>query len=143
MYRPVLDFVSILLHFRCRFVHFIFFVFIFVIVSFFSLQTPFRKVFVFGLLIIFHSFINSFHWHVQNATIPYRSQELLPFLCCVLFPATLLQQLFFTPLSPHLAIYFLVHLSILMFPNSYTIPFWEFYFLPFSVLYMSKPTLYI
>jgi hypothetical protein len=25
------------------------------------------------------SIIHSFHWHVQNATIPCRSQELLPF----------------------------------------------------------------
>ena len=54
-------------------------------------------------------------------------------LCYVLFPATLLHQLFFHPLSPHLAIYFLVYLSILLFPNSYIIPFCEFYFLPLSV----------
>ena len=51
----------------------------------------------------------------------------------VLFPATLLHQLFFHPPSPQLVIYFLVYLSILLFPNSYIIPFWEFYFLPFSV----------
>ena len=51
----------------------------------------------------------------------------------VLIPATLLQQLFFHPLTPHLAICFLVYLSILLFPNSYIIPFWEFYFLPFSI----------
>jgi len=49
------------------------------------------------------------------------------------FPATLLHQLFFHPLSPHLAIYFMVYLSILLFQNSYIIPFQEFYFLPFSV----------
>jgi len=54
-------------------------------------------------------------------------------LCYVLFPANLLHQLFFHPLSPHLAIYFLVHLSIFLFSNSYIIPFWEIYFLPFSV----------
>ena len=54
-------------------------------------------------------------------------------LCYVLFPAILLHQLFFHPLSPHLAIYFLVYLSILLFPNSYIIPFCKFYFLPFSV----------
>ena len=52
-------------------------------------------------------------------------------LCYVLFPATLLHQLFFHPLSPHLAV--LVYLSILLFPNSYIIPFMKFYFLPFSV----------
>ena len=33
-------------------------------------------------------------------------------LCYVLFPATLLHQLFFHPLSPHLAIYFLVYLNL-------------------------------
>ena len=50
-----------------------------------------------------HSFIHSFHWHAQNSMIPCHSQELLPFLCYVLFPATLPHQLFFHPLSPHLA----------------------------------------
>ena len=54
-------------------------------------------------------------------------------LCYVFFPVTLLHQLFFHPLSPHLAIYFLLYPLILLFPNSYIIPFWEFYFLPFSV----------
>ena len=32
-----------------------------------------------------HSFIHSFHWHVQNATIPCRSRELLPFLSVMYF----------------------------------------------------------
>ena len=75
-----------------------------------------------------------FHWRVQNATIPCRfsGASSIP-LCYVLFPATLLHQLFFHPLSPHLTIYFLVYLSILSFPNSYIILFREFYFLPFSV----------
>ena len=53
-------------------------------------------------------------------------------LCYVIFPATLLQQLFFHPLSLHLTIYFLVYLSSL-FPNPYIILFWELSFLPFSV----------
>jgi hypothetical protein len=30
-------------------------------------------------------FIDSFHWHVQNATIPCRSVELLPFLAVIPF----------------------------------------------------------
>ena len=82
----------------------------------------------------FGGFIHSFLWHVQNVTIPCLSQELLPFLSVMyIFPATLLHQLLFHPLSPHLAIYFLVYLSILSFPNSYIILFGEFYFLPFSV----------
>ena len=50
-----------------------------------------------------------------------------------IFPATRLHQLFFHLLSPHLAIYFLVYLSILLFQSSYITPLWEFYFLPFSV----------
>jgi len=53
--------------------------------------------------------------------------------CYVLFPATLLHQLFVHPLSLHLVIYFLVYLSILLFQNSYIILFWEFYILSFSV----------
>ena len=70
-------------------------------------------------------------------SLPFSGASSIP-PCYVLFPATLLHQLFFHPLSPHLAIYFLVYLSILLLPNSYIIPFWEFYFLP--PLYMPKPT---
>jgi hypothetical protein len=84
-----------------------------------------------------HSFIHSFHsfhWHVQNATIPCCSQELLPFLSVM--------YVFLPPFSTnytsiisriYIAICFLVYLSILLFPNSYIIPFWKFCFLPFSV----------
>ena len=72
--------------------------------------------------------MHSFHWHMQNATIPCHSQELLPFLS-VIYP---FHQLVFHPLSPHLAIYFLVYLSALLFQNLYIIHFWEFCFLPFS-----------
>ena len=50
----------------------------------------------------------------------------------ILFPATLLRQLCFHPPSLRPAIYFLVYLLVLLFPNSYPILFWEFYFLPFS-----------
>ena len=49
------------------------------------------------------------------------------------FPATLLHQLFFHPLSSHLPIFSLAYFSILSFPNSYIILLWKFYFLPFSV----------
>ena len=77
--------------------------------------------------------IHSFHWHVQNATIPCCSQELLPFLPVMYF--------FLPPFSTNyssIVSHFIlpsiswVYLSIL-FPNSYIIPFWELYFLPFSV----------
>jgi hypothetical protein len=63
-------------------------------------------------------------------SLPFSGASSIP-LCYVLFLATLLLQLFFHSLSLHLAIYFLVYLSILLFPNSYII-FWELYFLPFS-----------
>ena len=60
-------------------------------------------------------------------SVPFSGASSIP-LCYVPFPAILLRQLFFHPPSPHLAIYFLVYLSILLFPNSYIIPFWEFLF---------------
>ena len=44
-------------------------------------------------------------------------------LCYIPFPSTLFHQLLFHPLSLHLAIYFLVYLSALLFPNSYIILF--------------------
>jgi hypothetical protein len=82
---------------------------------------------------------HSFHWHVQNETIPSRSQDHLPVFFVMyfllppfstnyssilphfilpsiswstsaLFTATLLHQLFLHPPSLHLAIYFLVYL---------------------------------
>jgi hypothetical protein len=79
----------------------------------------------------FHSFIPLARAECNDSLL-FSGASSIP-LCYVLFPATLLHQLFFHPLSPHLAIYFLVNLSILLFPNSYIILFLEFYFLPFSV----------
>ena len=64
--------------------------------------------------------------------LPFSGASSIP-LYHVLFPATLLHRLFFHPLSPCLAIYFLASFSSLLFPNSYIILFLEFYFLPFSV----------
>ena len=72
--------------------------------------------------------IHSFHWHVQNATISYCSQELLPFLS-VIYPFLPPSSIYQSSILPH---FILVYLSVL-FPNSYIILFWEFYFLPFSV----------
>jgi len=54
-----------------------------------------------------------------DGSLPFSGASSIP-LCYVPFPAILLRQLFFHPPSPHLAIYFLVYLSILLFPNSYT-----------------------
>ena len=82
-----------------------------------------------------HSFIHSFiplACEEFHDSLPFSGASSIP-LCYVLFPATLLHQLFFHPLSPHLAIYFLVYLSISLFPNSYIILFLEFYFRTFSV----------
>ena len=61
-----------------------------------------------------------------------RSSFHFPLLCmfsCHPSPPTI----FFHPLLPHHAVYFLAYLPVLLFPNSYIIPFWEYYFLPFSV----------
>jgi len=70
---------------------------------------------------------------MQNATFPSRSQELLPFLSVTYFFPPTFSTKYSSILSPHLAIYFLVYLSILLFPNSYITISWEFNFLPFSV----------
>ena len=66
-----------------------------------------------------HSFI-PLAYAKFNDSMPFSGTSSIP-LCYVLFPATLLHQLFFHPFSPHLAIYFLVYLSVLLFPNSYII----------------------
>ena len=64
-------------------------------------------------------------------SLPFSGASSIP-LCHTLFPATPLHRPFFHPPSLHPAICFLVCLLVL-FPNSYTILFWEIYFLPFSV----------
>ena len=76
-------------------------------------------------LVFIHSFILLACAECYDS-LPFSGASSIP-LCYVLFPATLLHQLFFHLLSPHLVIYFL------LFPNSYIMSFWEFYFLPFSL----------
>jgi len=73
-----------------------------------------------------HSFIHSFHWHVQNVTIPCHSQELLPFLSVIYH--------FLPPFSTHLSS-MLPHfiLPSISWSTAYITLFWEIYFLPFSV----------
>jgi hypothetical protein len=66
-------------------------------------------------LFFIHSFIPLACAEFDNS-LPFSEASSLP-LCYVIFPATLLHQLFFHPPSLHLAIYFLVYLSILLFPN--------------------------
>src|SRR5215510_9262374 len=58
------------------------------------------------------------------------------------FPAIRLHQLFFLPPSIYLAICFLVFLLVLLFPNSYTILFWEFYFLAILSSFFHSSLLY-
>ena len=72
----------------------------------------------------------------RDDSLPFSGASSIP-VCYVLFPATLLHQLFFHPLTPHLAIYFLFYLSVL-FPDSYINPFGNSVF--FRSLYMPKPT---
>ena len=77
-----------------------------------------------------HSFI-PLAFTEYSDSLPFSGASFIP-LCYIPFPSTLFHQVFHPP-SLHLAIYFLVCLSALWLPNSYTILFWEFYFLPFSV----------
>ena len=65
-------------------------------------------------------------------SLPFSGAYSIP-LCYVRSPATLLHQLFFHPLSTHIAIYFFVYLSILLFPNSYILPFWEIFWMHVDV----------
>jgi len=70
-------------------------------------------------------------------SLPFSGASSIP-LCYAFVGANILHQLFFHPISPYLAIYFLVQLWILLFPHSFVIQFWEFYFLPFSVHAQTK-----
>ena len=65
-------------------------------------------------------------------SLPFSEASSIP-LRYIPFPSTLSHQLVFHPPSINLAIYFLVYLSASLFPNSYIILFWEYYFLPLPV----------
>ena len=91
-------------------------------------------------LISGHMFIHSFIPLVCaecNNSLPFSGASSIP-LCYIPFPYTLFHQLVFHPPLLYLAIYFLVYLSALLFPNSYIICFWESYFLLFSVHALTK-----
>ena len=81
---------------------------------------------------LFHSFIPLACAECDDF-LPFSGASSIP-LCYIPLPCTLFHQLVFHPPSLHLAIYCLVYLSALLFPNSYIIHFLgDFYFLPFSV----------
>ena len=65
-------------------------------------------------------------------SLPFSGASSIP-LQYIPFPSTVFHQLVFHPSPLHLAINFLVYFSTSVFPNLYIIPFWELYFLPFSV----------
>ena len=79
--------------------------------------------------------IHSFHWHMQNAMIPRRSPGLLPFLSVLYFflpsfstnYSSILSRLILPSIcwSTSQSCFSKIHILI--------IPFWESYFLPFSV----------
>jgi len=81
-----------------------------------------------------HSFIPSACAECDDS-LPFSQASSIP-LCYVLFPATLLHQLFSHPPSLHLVVYFLVSLSTLLFPNSYII-------LILDILFSSIPLCYV
>jgi hypothetical protein len=76
------------------------------------------------------SFTHSFQLQMQNVTIPCCSQRFLPFLSFIYLFLPLFSPSILLSFLTHLALYFLVHPLILLIPNSYTILFWELYFLP-------------
>ena len=80
---------------------------------------------------IINSSIPSAYAECDNS-LPFSGASSIP-LCYIPFPSNLFHQLVLHPPKFHLSIYFLVFLSVLLFPNSYIILFWKFYFLPFSV----------
>ena len=97
-----------------------------------------------GQLCSVHSFIRSFIPLVCaecDDSSPFSRVSSIP-IFYVLFPATLLHQPFFHPLTPHLAICFLVYLSVLLFANSYMILFWEFCFLSIPCTYRNQRNLF-
>ena len=85
---------------------------------------------------------NTLKWYIHSFiplacakcddSLPFSGASSIP-LCYIPFPSTLFHQPVFHPPSLYLAIYYLVYLSASLFPNSYIILLWEFYFLPFSV----------
>jgi len=88
----------------------------------------------------FHSFIQSIGCAEFDDSLPFSGASSSP-LCYVFFschpsPPTIRRSSLTSS-----AIYFLVYLSILLFPNSYIIFFREFYFLPFSEHDQTKPNL--
>ena len=71
----------------------------------------------------FHSFIHSFTpltCAECDHSLPFSGTSSIP-LCYIPIPSILFHQLVFHPPSLHLAIYFLVYLSALLLPNSYTL----------------------
>jgi hypothetical protein len=89
------------------------------------------EIFYRGFCFLNHSFIplvcakcsDSLPFSGASSILPYR----------ILFPTILLHQLCFHPPSLRPAIWFLVYLLVFLLPNSYSILFWGFSFLPFSV----------
>ena len=93
-------------------------------------ETKITLILSFFLVAVLHSFIPLACAEFDDS-LPFSGASSIP-LCYVVFPATLPHQLYFHHFSPHLAICFLVYLSIL-YQNSYIIRFGEFCFLPFSI----------
>ena len=69
--------------------------------------------------------INPLAWTECGDSLPFSGGSSIP-PYHTLFPVTPLRQPFFHPPSLHPAIYFLVCLLVLLFPNSCTILFWEY-----------------
>jgi hypothetical protein len=73
------------------------------------------------LFSLIHSFIPLPRAEFDDS-LPFSGASSIP-LCYIPFPSTLFHHPVFQPPSLHLAIYFLIYLSTLLFPNSYVILF--------------------
>ena len=93
--------------------------------------TSLPLLFTFYILLYYQS-INPLACTECGDSLPFSGASSIP-PCHTLSPVTPVRRPFFHPPSLHPAIYFLVYLLVLLFPDSYTILFWESYFLPFPV----------
>ena len=81
---------------------------------------------------LLYSFIPSIDMCRMLDSLPFSGASSI-LLCYIPFPSTLSHQLALHPPSFHIAIYLLVYHSALLFPDSYIILCWKFYFFPVSL----------
>jgi hypothetical protein len=104
-------------------------------------------VFFYGQTVILTYFIHPFHCHVQNATIPWHSQELLPFPSVIYFPGhpsppTILPSSVTSSCYLYLCLVVSIYNTLLgiLFPSILCTSPNQHYSISFHSLYIPKPT---